>query len=902
MLEGKIQKKYDFFIFNSELKIPPEIISNEDQSKEMKKNNNSITEEELNQYNNQLKIENTIFIIKEQNKLIIILSVDKDLPSKIENNTYSIPLSSPVLQAISFMHKSKDESIIISTGDSIDNIEVRQFHLKRLMHESSYNLLNNIKNSLKIIPIKDSLALVLHYSTQKYKDAGLKLWKNFKEEIYNFKKVYNFTFNFQCNKLICVDNKEPPYVFSVYSFEESYFNKNNNEILEPDFFISLAENIKNIKEEEIKLFLHFESFSNIIYFWAKTNNSLSGYVFTILFVDFKDKKCSEFVEIIFEAKNKYLFKKNEITNEIYIFNLTEELLFIYSFKEKYTKSGKYTSEDLLFTKIHFCGNIKGIDFTGNNGLVLLTEQNNLVCYSRNENLFKNSQKEYNINNNNKNDEDKDTINKSINDNLNNSLNEDDMNSLNKNLKKIFNKNDKKEEHLIENNLDLNKEINNTNSTINEKIKPINLFNKNNKKSDDNEMINKDKLINIKLNSCNQTPKDNEKDKNLNIKENYCQTAHNYDEEDEEDEDELSEEKKDNNDENKSIKEKKDENEDEKEKLKKELLEKKCINYLKQKEIIDKFKMANNNKKILNKTIQLFKENISNLENEILKGISESKLNEKYKEIISNISNLKKENNSDIKYNYDDIDISLTKAKYYIFQIQLFITDINRTKNKIIELTKRNIDKKNLKKKKDSNNCDYESAELINNSINIELKNKNQIKAKIEKLLYECKINDTKINNIFEMNSLNINIHNKLKFLLNKCKNDIDKICELYKYNKFSQKEENEFIYGIINPFLNFFNFVIRDLESKIVNMSNEIDNFSLNKGNKEERVHSFCENNYLNKLKKVEINGGRDGENFDKIISNYLEEVYEENNFYSTKGIIIDYKCINIEEEFKDDQ
>ena len=450
MLEGKIQKKYDFFIFNSELKIPPEIISNEDQSKEMKKNNNSITEEELNQYNNQLKIESTIFIIKEQNKLIIILSVDKDLPSKIENNTYSIPLSSPVLQAISFMHKSKDESIIISTGDSIDNIEVRQFHLKRLMHESSYNLLNNIKNSLKIIPIKDSLALVLHYSTQKYKDAGLKLWKNFKEEIYNFKKVYNFTFNFQCNKLICVDNKEPPYVFSVYSFEESYFNKNNNEILEPDFFISLAENIKNIKEEEIKLFLHFESFSNIIYFWAKTNNSLSGYVFTILFVDFKDKKCSEFVEIIFEAKNKYLFKKNEITNEIYIFNLTEELLFIYSFKEKYTKSGKYTSEDLLFTKIHFCGNIKGIDFTGNNGLVLLTEQNNLVCYSRNENLFKNSQKEYNINNNNKNDEDKDTINKSINDNLNNSLNEDDMNSLNKNLKKIFNKNDKKEEHLIEN--------------------------------------------------------------------------------------------------------------------------------------------------------------------------------------------------------------------------------------------------------------------------------------------------------------------------------------------------------------------------------------------------------------------------------------------------------------------
>ena len=869
MLEGKLQKKYDFFIFNSELKIPPENIINEEQSKDMIQNSNATMEEELNQYNNKLKIENSIFIIKEQNKLIMIFSVDKDLPSKIEknNNIYSIPLSSSVLQIISFMNKSKDESLIISTGDSIDNIEVFQFHLKKLMHEASYNSLNFMKNALKIIPIKDSLALVLHYSTQKCKDGGLRLWKHFTEEIYNFKKVYNFTFNFQYNKLICVDNKEAPFIFSVYSFEESYFNKNDNEILEPDFFISLIENTKNIKEEEIELFLHFESFSNIIYFWAKSKNSSSGYIFTIIFVDFNDKKCSEFVEITFEAKNKYLFKKNQMTDEIYIFDLTEELLFIYSFKEKYSKSGKFTSEDLLFTKIYFCGNIKGIDFTENNGLVILTEENNLVCYSRNENLFKKSQKEYITNNS------------------------------DKNGKKL---------DLIKNILDLDKEKKNKNSKIYEKIEPINLFNKNNIQSKGNELTSNNNIINAKLDSCNVTPKNIEKDINLKTEEKSCQTEVNFKEEDE-----FLENKKDNNDDesksNKEEKEEKDEDEDENNKKKliekeKEELEKKYKSYLLQKEITDKFKTTNNNKMILNNVIKLFKNNISNLENEIYKDISQLKLKEKHDDITSNISILKEEKNSDFKYNYDNVDITLAKAKYYIFKAQLFITDINRTKNKLIEITKKDIEKKNVKKNKNSNNCDYESSELINNCISIELKDKNEIKSKIENLLYDCNNNDSKINHIFEMNSLNININNKLKFLINKCKNDIDKICELYKYNKFSQKEENEFIYSIINPFLNFFDSVIKNLESKINNVSNEIDMLNLCRDNKEKRAHSFCENKYLNKQKKLEVDCSKDRKNFGEMISNYLEEVYEENNFYANKGIIIDYKCINIDEEFKNDK
>ena len=52
------------------------------------------------------------------------------------------------------------------------------------MHEAIYNVLNDIKNAKKIIPVKDSFVLVLHCSSEKYKNGELKLWKNFKKEIY----------------------------------------------------------------------------------------------------------------------------------------------------------------------------------------------------------------------------------------------------------------------------------------------------------------------------------------------------------------------------------------------------------------------------------------------------------------------------------------------------------------------------------------------------------------------------------------------------------------------------------------------------------------------------------------------------------------------------------------------
>ena len=94
MLEGKLKKKYDFFEFNSELKIPKENILNEKESHNLIETSN-LLEEELTQYNNNLKIEHSIFLIKAPNKIILIFSVDKDLPVKIEKNISSIPLSSP---------------------------------------------------------------------------------------------------------------------------------------------------------------------------------------------------------------------------------------------------------------------------------------------------------------------------------------------------------------------------------------------------------------------------------------------------------------------------------------------------------------------------------------------------------------------------------------------------------------------------------------------------------------------------------------------------------------------------------------------------------------------------------------------------------------------------------------
>ena len=184
MNEAILEKKYDFFDYSSELIIPKENYEHPSENKNISENNDKIQPE---YENNNLIIENSTFIIKapDNKKILLILSIDKDLPSKIEKNIYPIPLELPVLQATSFMRESHNESILILTGseNDIDKNEVFQIQLKQLMHEALYNLLKDIKNATKIIPIKDSFALVLHCSTENYKNGGLKLWKDFKEEI-----------------------------------------------------------------------------------------------------------------------------------------------------------------------------------------------------------------------------------------------------------------------------------------------------------------------------------------------------------------------------------------------------------------------------------------------------------------------------------------------------------------------------------------------------------------------------------------------------------------------------------------------------------------------------------------------------------------------------------------------
>ena len=201
------------------------------------------------------------------------------------------------------------------------------------------------------------------------------------------------------------------------------------------------------------------------------------------------------------------------------------------------------------------------------------------------------------------------------------------------------------------------------------------------------------------------------------------------------------------------------------------------------------------------------------------------------------------------------------------------------------------------------NDDYESIELIYNTLKIELKNNNNINKKIEKMLYKCNSIDENLDIISEANSYCINNENKLYYLLCICKNDINKICELYKYNKIkiSQNEENELIYGLINPFIELYKNILVNYESKIEKISKIIEkiNNDNNKGDNDEKIHSFCDNKYL---KRYKINNEKKNENnlfdLDDMLSNIFEEIFEENNFYSYKGNIIKNHSINISNEF----
>lgn len=832
MLEIKVNKKYDFFELNSELEIPNENIINENENdnKDLDKTSNLDLEPEFIQYNNKLKIEHSTFIIKTKNIIHLIFSINKDLPVKIEKSLFfSIQLSNPILQVISFMPDSKDESIIISTGDSLNNIEVLQIELKKLMHKYSYNKLNFIKNALKIIPIKDSLVLILHFTNleEGKQEISLKLWKNFNEEIYNFKKVYNFAYNFENNKIICIDNKVAPFTFSIYPFSESYFNKNKNDIVLPEFYISLSDYIKNTEENDIEIFIFFESFSNIICFWAKYKNIESGYLLSIIFVDFKGNKCFDYLEFNYKAYNKYFFKINQKSKEIYLFNLSQELLYIYSFK----KQDEISRNDLYITKIHFTGNIKGVDFTENNGLVILTEQNNLICYSKNENIFTNFQKQYideNIGN--------DFI-------TNNNLNLREKQKLNNNINQIsYNK------------------VNKNDKIIDIKVNKIHNINKiidNNEKKIDNQKI--------FVNQFGQV-------------DTFCQTEKNNLDEDEDEKENID-----------NIQIKKKEKETTLIKLTKNY---KIFNEIK--EIKNKFYSVQFEKLLLIKLIKQFKKNIINLEKNYIQKNSESDLNEKFKNIEIDIKMLNK-NIEDIEKNINsefDRYVNLHGLNYFLFEEKLNIIDEKNIKNKIIEIHKdMKYNNKNIYDNEDDND-DYESLELIDKSLGFELENKKYLKNKIVNILSKCNSIKQKINIICERNGNIKYNNNKLNILLNYCKNDINIICEMYKYNKFSKKEETKFIYGLINPLINFYNLMKDDLEAHFEILEKELKNSF--KVNNETKIHLLSENNYLKNVKD-----NKNKEHIEDEILQYLEDIFEENKFYIENGMIITHYCINLDDDFK---
>ena len=825
MIESKLQKKYEFFEYNSELIIPKENFKISNETKILKDNSNLILEPKQLDIKNKLVIENSTFIIKvpDKNQILIIFSIDKDLPSKIEKNTYSIPFDHPVLQAISFMNDSQNESIIISTGNenNFDDIQVFQIQIKQLLHEALYTLLKDIKNAIKIVPVKDSFVLILHNSTEIYKNGGLKLWKNLKEEIYNFNIIYNFSYNYQNNKIICIDNKEAPFTFSIYTFDESYFNKKSSDRLQPEFFIQLGEYLKLNKEEDIENFLHFESFFNIIIFLAKTKDEKIGYLFGIFFANFKEKKILDYLEFNFDANGNYFLKVNKNTNEIYIFNLKSELLFIYSFKTE-NKNELFLPENLFLSKTKFSGNIKGIDFTANNGMVVLTEQNNLICYSRNENIFQNNLKKFKEQNSKiKSDIENNKKSKSANNeglkiysnNFYDSIK--DMSYENNNLKlKKF----KSDQHL--NNKNFIKDKNN-NDNSKENIK------ENNKQNDLNNLNNK---INNKEGDIKEIIKENDIDLNIELK-------------------------------------KKNEEEEAK---KLEIMNK-------QTELLEKLKSKMKEKTIIYKLSNSFQNKLSKFEETILSGISKLKLEEIYNQIES----IKQNNIS----SYENFDIDLAKVKNFIYDIISILPDLNYTKNKFILFIQNEIKRKESIKQKNDNNLDFESPELMNKVINKELSEKPKLKKDIEKILYNSSKIDRQLNIVSEINGDIKIIETKLNLLLLKCQNDINQINEMYKYTKFkiSKKEEYKFIHVLINPFIEFYHKIVKELELKINSFIKNVEEKDVEK-----------ENNSINKINFIYEN-----DNIENRLSFQFLDIFKKNNFYSLNEPIIKNNYINLDNEFE---
>ena len=276
----------------------------------------------------------------------------------------------------------------------------------------------------------------------------------------------------------------------------------------------------------------------------------------------------------------------------------------------------------------------------------------------------------------------------------------------------------------------------------------------------------------------------------------------------------------------------------------------------------------------------FEKKLSKFENVVLSGISKIKLEELYNQI--QLMNNRKINS------YEDYDILIMKAEYFIHEIQSILPDIKSNKNKLLYFLKNEINRKKLIESKKENNFDFESKELINH-INEELKGKPKIKNEIEKMIYNCSLTDNNIAIISEIRS-NIKLFDsKSSLLLLKCRNDINQINEMYKYNKqiISKTKETELIYNLIKPFIEFYYKTIKEFEEKV--------NIFIIK-EKEENIDIFIDKEENINISKHAFHG--ENNNLEKKLSHDLQDVFEKNNFYSLNEIIIKNHYINLDDDF----
>ena len=134
-----------------------------------------------------------------------------------------------------------------------------------------------------------------------------------------------------------------------------------------------------------------------------------------------------------------------------------------------------------------------------------------------------------------------------------------------------------------------------------------------------------------------------------------------------------------------------------------------------------------------------------------------------------------------------------------------------------------------------------------------------------------------------------NFENKMNLLLLKCKNDINQINEMYKYNKniMSKNEETQLINYLIKPFIEFIFNELEKLKEKI-----NILTLPVKEELKDENVNKAIVK-YENKF---DINKNNE---YEYQLSNNLQDIFEKNNFYSMNEIIIKNHCINLDKEFE---